>query len=723
MTEEVKKPLRKGVAKVPVIMQLEALECGAACLCMILAYYKKWIPLEQMREDCGVSRDGSNARNMLLAGRHYGLKSEGYRYELEDLKQHGSFPCIVHWNFNHFVVLDGFKGKKVYLNDPARGAYSVSIEEFDDAYTGICLKFEPEKSFVPSGEPKSILEFATKRLKGSGQAVVFTILTGIITALMGLIQPAFSRVFLDFLLPGRNPGWTTPFLIFLAGFGLIEIIMSALNDVYSLKINGKMASIGNATYMWKILNLPIRFFTQRSSGDIQERQEANASIAGTLVDTFAPLLLDVCMIAFYLVVMLRYSVVLTITGLTSLLLNAIVSRYISEKRLNIMRVAMRDKAKLYSVTLNGIEMVETIKASGAENGYFKKWSGYQASVNTQEVRFLKLDEYLGIIPGVLSSLANDIVLILGVYLTIQGKFTAGMVMAFQGFLMSFMSPATNMISAGQTLQEMRTNMDRIDDVMEYPDEDLFDNGDSGEITGKLSGKIELKNVVFGYAPLGSPLIKDYTLRIAPGSSVAIVGSSGCGKSTISKLITGLYQPWSGEILFDGKPMNQIRKNVFRRSVAIVDQEIVLFEDTIANNITMWDKSINDSDMINAAKDAQIHEDIMQRPKNYQHKLVEGGKDFSGGQRQRIEIARALAQNPAIFIMDEATSALDAKTEYEFIKAVRARGITCVMIAHRLSTIRSCDEIIVMENGEIKDRGTHEELINRSSIYQNLISAE
>lgn len=716
-------PITKGVAKVPVVMQLEALECGAACLCMILAYYNKWIPLEQVREDCGVSRDGSNARNILKAARYYGLEAKGYRYEPESLKAQGSFPCIIHWNFNHFVVLNGFKGGKALLNDPAKGTYAVSMEDFDDAFTGICLQFAPTEAFVPSGKPKSTLSFAAKRLQGTGPAITFTVLTGMIAALMAFLQPAFSRVFLDHLLSGKDLAWTGPFLLFLGAFNLIEIVISALQAVYSLRINGKMAAVGNATYMWKILKLPMKFYSQRMSGDIQERQASNAEIANSLIGTFGPLLLNTVMMVFYLVVMLRYNIMLTIIGLASIAINTLVSRFISKKRINITRVAMRDSAKLTSATIAGIEMIETIKSSGAENGYFKKWSGYQASVNSQQVKYLKLNQYLGMIPLFVTTLANNAVLFLGVWLAMQNQFTVGMIMAFQGFLTAFMTPAATLISAGQTLQEMRTQMERVDDVMEYPDDKVFEEGDpSGEMK-KLSGNIELKHVTFGYSPLADPLIKDFNMTVTPGECVAIVGASGCGKSTISKLIAGLYHPWKGEILFDGKPMNKISKNVFRGSVAVVDQEIILFEDTIANNIKMWDNSIEDFEMILAAHDAQIHDDIMLRPKGYQHKLIEGGKDFSGGQRQRIEMARALAQEPTIIILDEATSALDARTEYEAVKAIRNRGITCIVIAHRLSTIRSCDEIIVMDHGEIKDRGTHKELMENSRIYHDLVSAE
>ena len=723
MAKAIKKPIRKGVAKVPVVMQLEALECGAASLCMILAYYGKWIPLEKVREDCGVSRDGSNARNVLIAARSYGMEAHGYRFEPEALRENGSFPCIIHWNFNHFVVLDGFRGGRAYLNDPARGSYSVSMEIFDESFTGICLQMTPTEEFVPSGKPKSMLSFAARRLKGSGPVIVFTALTCVFSMLIRMIHPAFSRVFTDRLLTGTDPGWLVPFLILLAVFSLVQIVMSALQAVYSLRISGKMAVVGNATYMWKVLRLPLKFFSQRMAGDIQNRQSANASIAETLINTLAPLVLDVFMLVFYLVVMLRYSLLLTVVGLFSLAADAVVSAVISKKRINLTRVSMRDSAKLSSATVAGINMIETIKSAGAENGYFKKWVGYQASVNTQQVRFQKLNAYLGLIPGLVSALAGNAVLILGVWLTMQGRFTVGMIMAFQGFLSNFMAPAQTLISAGQTLQEMRTQMERVDDVMEYPEDNVLGEGPEDTEYQKLSGRVEMKHVVFGYAPLGQPLIKDFNLTLEPGKTVAIVGGSGCGKSTVSKLLSGLYRPWEGEILFDGKPLSDIPSAVFRGSLAVVDQDIILFEDTVANNIRMWDSSIEDFEVILAAKDAQIHDDIVQRPGGYQYRLNEGGKDFSGGQRQRLEIARVLAQDPTIIIMDEATSALDARTEYEVVKAIRDRGITCIVIAHRLSTIRSADEIIVMDHGEIMERGTHKQLMENSDLYRQLVSAE
>ena len=504
-----------------------------------------------------------------------------------------------------------------------------------------------------------------------------------------------------------------------------QVIVAWIQAIYELKISGKMALVGSSTFMWKVLRMPLEFFTQRMAGDILQRQGTNASIAATLVNTFAPLLLNTIMMFFYLIVMLRYSVMLTMVGIVTIILNLLMSQIISAKRVNITRVQMRDSGKLVAATVSGIQMVETIKASGAENGYFQKWSGYQASVNAQSVKYAKLNQYLGLIPALLTTLADAAVLILGVWLSMQGSFTLGKVMLFQGFLSSFMAPATTLISAGQMIQEMRTEMERVEDVMEYPTDSAFAELplDEDADYSKLTGQIDIKDVSFGYSRLGKPLIQNFSMSMKPGSRVAFVGTSGCGKSTLSKLISGLYQPWSGEILFDGKPISEIDRSVFTGSVAVVDQDIVLFEDTIANNIKMWDESIEDFEMILAARDAQIYDDIMAREGGFYSRLTEGGKDLSGGQRQRIEIARVLAQDPSVIIMDEATSALDAKTEYELVKAVKDRGITCIVIAHRLSTIRDCDEIIVLDKGVVVERGTHEELYAKGGFYTELISSD
>lgn len=720
----VKKPVEKGVAKVPVVMQLEALECGAAALTMVMAYYEKWVPLEQVRLDCGVSRDGSKAKNIYLAAERYGFNVSAYKMSPEALKEDGKFPCIIHWNMNHFVVLNGFKGKWVYLNDPARGTVKVSYEEFDNSFTGIVILPVPSENFEPGGKRKSTIEFARKRLVGAGAAVVFVMLSTAISYLYGIVNSVTARIFMDRLLTRINLDWLYPFMWIMILLAVTQVIVSWAQTIYSLKINGKMAVIGITSYMWKVLHLPMEFFSQRLAGDIQQRAFMNGSIATSLVGTFAPLLLNSIMMIVYLVLMLKASPLLTLIGLSAMVLNVVVARIISEKRVNITRVQMRDAGKLESATVTGISMIETIKASGAENGFFQKWAGHQASVNTQNVRIAKTNQFLGTIPAFLSSVANYAVLVIGVLMVMQNKFSLGAVLMFQGFLGSFMTPAMTLVSAGQTIQEMRTEMERVEDVMEYP-EDANAVDYEAEVTElkKLSGNIELKNITFGYSRLEEPLVKDFSLKMKTGDRVALVGASGCGKSTISKLVSGLFEPWSGEILFDGKPRRAYPRDIMAGSLAVVDQDIILFEDTISNNIKMWDDSIKDFEVILAARDAQIHDDITALSGGYQHKLASGGKNLSGGQRQRLEIARVLAQDPTIIILDEATSALDARTEYDVVNSIHNRGITCIVIAHRLSTVRDCDEIIVLDKGDVVERGTHDELMKKGGLYADLVASE
>ncbi len=716
------RPKTKRVAKVPVIMQMETCECGAACLDMILAYYGRWVALEQVRLDCGVSRDGSNARNILRAGRNYGLEADGYQLTAEELRSEATFPCVIHWEYNHFVVLCGFKGNKACINDPAVGTINVPWQDFEKSYTGIVLLFDVSDSFERGGKRKSILEFASMRLQNAKSAIIFTVAVTVISYAFTVINPFISETFVDTILTSRNTEQSAGFLFLVFGLAIIQIVVSWFSAIYSLKISGKLAVGGSTSFMWKVLHLPMEFFSQRLSGDILMRQSTNESIAAVMVSTMAPLCLNTIMMLFYLVIMARMSIPMTILGVVTVMINLLVSRILSYHRINVTRGLMVDRGKLSTTALSGISMIETIKASGAENGFYENWLSIKADVDEKEVLLMRKDTYLGGIPAMVANLANYLILIAGVFLTMNNHFTIGMITAFQGILGNFMVPAQTLTNAGQSIIEMRTDMERVEDVMNYKsDEYASREDDMSHVFEKLSGNISMKNVSFGYSILDPPFIKDFNLELSQGKRVAIVGGSGCGKSTISKLLSGLYKPWSGEILFDGKTIDQIDRSSFTGSVAVVDQDIILFEDTIENNIKMWDESIENFEMILAARDAGIHDDIVRKPGGYQYKIAEGGSDLSGGQRQRLEIARVLAMDPSIIIMDEATSALDAKTEYEVVNAIKNRGITLVIIAHRLSTIRDCDEIIVLDAGSVVERGTHEELLGRGGYYSSLLA--
>ena len=712
--------------KVPVILQMEALECGAASLAMIMAYYKKWVPLEEVRVACGVSRDGSIALNIVKAAKGYGMDYSAYWYSTQRLMEKANFPAILFWNRNHYVVLNGIRKGYFYINDPSAGFVRLSLEEFKRHYSGLCIEFTPGEGFVPDGKSKSVFDYLKGIVSKNKGLVLFVMITGALAMAAGAFIPVITRIYTDEVLTGNGASWYKGLLWFFAGLILFQFVASSINLIYIRYCTGKIAVTSNASFMEHLFRMPMEFFSQRTAGDLAGRQAANDTVAATLIGQLAPILINFIMLIFYLAVMISYSPFLTAVGVFTMLLNLFVANRISKKRTEISKVQLRDKALLGSATVAGINMVETIKASGTENGYLRRWAGYHAGVIKAKVSFDNINRVLGAVPDLLLQISNIAVLLLGLWSIMEGHFTEGLLLAFQACMSSFTAPASQLISAGQSLQEMRSSLERIHDVMSYPeDRRAKEDFDPEELADakKLTGTIEMKHVTFGYSRLGNPVITDFNLSVKPGMRIAIVGGSGSGKSTIAKLLSGLYEPWEGEILFDGKPISDIPKPLFNGSLAMVDQDVVLFRDSIENNIKMWDETIEDFDMILAARDVQLHEDIMCQKDGYRHMLEENGRNLSGGQRQRLEIARVLAQDPSVIILDEATSALDAITECEVSNYIHDRGLTCIIIAHRLSTIRDCDLIVVLDHGKAVQMGSHKELIAQGGLYKTLVSTQ
>ena len=705
---------KRSVKKVPVVVQMETVECGAACLSMILAYYGKWLSLEQLRTDCGVSRDGSNARCIVQAARRHGLDAHGYRADISHLEHMA--PAIIHWNYNHFVVFKGFDGGLAYINDPGIGSIAVTMDDFNRSYTGVAITASPTDQFKPQGHQTSILHYVRENIRGVSDAFIFTLIMGILTAFAGMLYPLFSQVFMDDIITGKNEEWTVPFFVGMGALVVFHFLLAFLDNVYGRRFSGSMSLKGNTRFLWHALNLPMEFFAQRYVGDIVQRQSLNETITTTLVRILAPYAINILLLIVYVVVMARYSFLLTLMGLMSVALNIYVVRKESELRNNLSRAMEQTEGKFYGITMSCVDNIESIKAAGAERKFFEFWAGYFARRNNQEVLF----EARSFSPYVFGHVANALVLILGAALILYGDFSIGMLMAFQGFMAEFMRPAMGLMQGSTTVIELRSQMERIDDVIAYPTEKWSD--DANEAHGaKMGGMFEMKNVTFGYSPTSEPLIKDFSMKVEPGKSIALVGTSGCGKSTIAKLVAGLYEPWSGDILFDGRKRSEISHEEYVNSVAVIDQNVVLFDDTISENLKMWDHSIEDFTMTMACIDSGIRNDIISRPRGFNTKLVKGGGNFSGGQRQRMEIATALAREPILLVMDEATSALDTVTEREVMQNIRQCGASLIVIAHRLSTVRDCDEIIVMDHGQIAERGTHDELMSRDGIYKKLMT--
>lgn len=718
--------------KTPTYIQMEALECGAAALGSILAFHGRWMPLEELRIECGVSRDGSKATNILKAARKYGLTTKALRKETKGLAEI-KMPVIIFWNFNHFVVLEGYKKGFFYINDPAQGPRKVSENVFDQSFTGIVLTFEKGENFKKGGKKPSVFNSLGKRLTTIKAAMTYVILASLFLVIPGLLVPSFSKIFVDKVLVQKLSGWERPLLLAIFLTIIIKFILTFLQQRYLLRTETKLAVTSSAKFFRHIFRLPIEFFAQRYGGEIGNRVSLNDNVAALLTGDLATSFINLIMIAFFAVVLFSYDVVLTFTGIAIAGINLIVLKYADRKRTDLNKRMMQDQGRLIGTTMSGLHMIETLKAGGIESDFFSKWSGYQTKVINSRQKLGLTTTLLNIIPVTLMALNTTAILIAGGFRVMEGEITLGMLVAFQSLMGTFLEPVNQLVELGSKIQTVRSDMARIDDVFNYKPDKRFENPPidfktyvksqpEDQVKLKLTGQVELKDITFGYSRLEPPLIENFSMKLTPGSRVAFVGASGSGKSTLSKIISGLYSPWEGEILFDNMKREQIPFEIINTSVAMVDQDIFLFEGSIRDNISMWDKTIAESQIIKAASDAAIHKDIASRTGGYDNIISEGGSNFSGGQKQRIEIARALAIKPSVLILDEATSALDPVTEKEIDDRLRQRGISCIIIAHRLSTIRDCDEIIVLEKGKPVERGTHEELMELNGKYKELITS-
>ena len=720
-------------ARTPTVLQMEATECGAASLGIILGYYGLWVPLEVLRSACGVSRDGSTARNMLIAARSYGMIAKGWRKTLHDLTT-VSPPFIVFWQLYHFLVVEGidYRRGRVWLNDPASGPRRISLEEFDRGFTGICLTIEPGPDFRPGGQPPRLSRSLRPRLRGSETTLVYVCLVSTLLVIPGIAIPAFGKAFVDSVLVAGNQRWLIPLVLGLSVTAILRGALAWMQQIQLARLESKLALTQMTRFFWHVMRLPMVFYTQRHPGDINNRVMANDRLARLLSGDLAVNAVGLVRIVFFSAIMVAYDATLAAICIVLSLLNLAALIYAAQMREDMSRRLARQQGLLGATAMGGIALIETLKASGVERDYFRRFVGQLAGYISTEQSLSTTSSLLQVLPTALIGLTKAAILGLGGLRVMHGAMTVGDIVAFQSLVSSFSEPLTGLVGFADQLQTVKGDVARLDDVNSYPLEPRL--ADTAEVTGtrdadpalsggKLAGAIEMRGVSFGYSPLGPALIENFDLIIKPGQHVAIVGASGSGKSTAAGLITGLYQPWSGEVRFDGIPLAKIPHQRFAASVGAVNQEIFLFEGTVRDNLTLWDPTIDDTAITRALRDADMLDFVAGRPGGIASPVLEAGKNYSGGQRQRLEIARTLVANPSVLILDEATSALDTVTESYILERIRMRGATCVIIAHRLSTIRSCDEIVVLDEGHIVQRGTHDSLINAEGPYRRLVTSE
>ncbi|MFI1094827.1 NHLP family bacteriocin export ABC transporter peptidase/permease/ATPase subunit [Streptomyces sp. NPDC020917] len=731
----------------PTTIQLEAVECGAASLSMVLGYFGRHVQLEELRTACGVSRDGAKAVNLLRAARSYGLLASGRQMEVERLKNLRP-PTILFWNFNHFVVYEGMGtrlGRQVvHLNDPASGKRTVDMEEFDKSFTGVVLTFERGPDFQRGGRRPRALSDLYSRYGSNGGALLLALLASILLIVPGVAVPAFTRAFIDRVLNNGDHSFVTPLIVAMGASAALTLVLTLLQQSHLLRVESSTAIRSSARVVRHLVRLPVVFFTQRNPAEISQRVTSNDRVAEILSRDVATAAVSALLVVFYAILLWTYDVELTLIGVGVALLNIVVLRLVSRLRADAVSKLRADRARLTAASFNGLQLIETMKASGSENDYFGRWAGFQAKVVSGSQVLGTPTALLGVVPPLLAAVDSGCILLIGGLKAIDGSISIGLLVAFQTLVTNFTRPVSQLTNLGPRVQDVAADINRLKDIERFPiATDFTDREPLGgatparapeppQIPGQpattparsrrpsSAASVELRGVTFGYSPLGEPLLRDFDLTVRPGQRVALVGGSGSGKSTVSRLIAGLYEPWSGQILFDGLERKAYARDTLGNSVAFVDQEIFLFEGTIRENVTLWDTSIPDERIVAALRAAAVYDVVSSRPGTLGSFVAEGGSNFSGGQRQRLEIARALVRGPGVMVLDEATSALDAETEKKIDDNLRRLGCACVIIAHRLSTVRDSDEILVLDHGRVVQRGTHQTLVGAEGLYADLI---
>ncbi len=723
-------PIRRRfrIAKTPTVLQMEAVECGAAALAIILGYHKLNIPLSRLREECGVNRDGSKAANVLKAARAHGMQARGFRRDVSILFQKTVFPCIVFWRNSHFLVLEGVRGDRVSLNDPGGGHRRVTRAEFERDYSGVVLEFEPGPDFKTGGHRYNLWKGLRERLAGERASLRLIVGLTLLLVLPSLAVPVFSKIFVDKVLVAGHVDWALPVLLAMALTLVIHCSAVWMQQHYILKLQTKLTLTSSSRFMWHVLRLPAKFFSQRYAPEITQRCRLNEMVADMLSARFTSGVLNFLLAGFYVLAMSLYDPMLTLFALGTIMINGLVLKYAAPRRHDeFMRMA-QEQGKTDAVTMAVLQTMDTVKAQGMESDVFSFWAGNHAGALRSAQTLGVLSNMMNLVPMFLTGLTSVVILGVGASRVMAGQLTLGELVAFQTLAAMLFVPVGQLMALAGTLQDAGAAMRRLDDVLKHPAESDPASlmADTDTLLGgavDINGAVELRNITFGYSSLGEPLLKDFSLTLAPGARVALVGGSGSGKSTIARIVAGLYKPWSGEVLIDGVNREEIPPFVLHDAVQMVDQQIFLFSGTVRENLTLWDSTIKDEILVRACRDAVIYDVVASLPGGLNGVLLENGANLSGGQRQCLEIARALVCDPAVLILDEATNSLDPVKEMQVDFNLRRRGCTSLIVAHRLSTIRDADEIIVLDKGRVVERGTHETLMNQGGAYSRLISSE
>ncbi|MGW1026349.1 NHLP family bacteriocin export ABC transporter peptidase/permease/ATPase subunit [Streptomyces sp. NPDC002577] len=702
---------------------MEAVECGAASLAMVLGHYGKHVPLEELRIACGVSRDGSRASNLLKAARGYGLDAKGMQMDLTALAGVPG-PAILFWEFNHYVVYDGMGrrlGRRgVYINDPGKGRRFVPMEDFDTSFTGVVLILEPGKHFRRGGRKPGVLGAMPARLRGTSGTMPAAVLASLMLVAVGAAVPALSRTYIDMFLIGGQTSLLGVLFASMAASVLLTAVLTWLQQANLLHGRLISSTLSSARFLRHLLRLPVTFFAQRSPADLVQRLQSNDAVAETLARDLAAAGVDAVVVVLYAVLLWTYDPQLTVIGVLVALLNVVAMRVVVRLRATRTQKLRADNARLTTTSYTGLQMIETLKATGGESGYFRRWAGQHATTLEEQQRLGVPAAWLGIVAPTLATLNSALILWIGGLRAVDGHISIGLLVAFQALVTRFTAPITRLNGVTGRIQDFAADVARLKDVENFPADSLYARPDGTASTRRLKGHVTLENITFGYSPLDKPLLTGFSLSVGPGQQVALVGGSGSGKSTVSRLISGLYTPWEGTIRIDGQRLEDIPRGALAASVSFVDQDVFLFEGTVRDNVALWDPSIPDDAVIAALQDAALYDVVMRRPGGINSRVEQDGRNFSGGQRQRLEIARALVRRPSILVLDEVTSALDAETEQVIIDNLRRRGCACVVIAHRLSTVRDSDEIVVLHHGTVVERGRHDVLVASGGPYAELV---